>query len=80
MALTRPITISDEEQPTEGATKDTDEPRQIVVVVEPTVTTKGETVTVTDQPPNEVGLTTEADAATNPSVDTGDRKNTEVES
>ena len=80
MGRTTPITISDEEQPVEGATKDTDEPRQTAAGVEPTVTTEGETIAVTEeQPPNEDGVTTEVDVAADHPVDTSDKQNTEVQ-
>ena len=42
MGRTMPITISDEEQPPEGTTKDIVEPRQTIAGDEPQVTTEAE--------------------------------------
>ena len=67
---TTPITISDEEQPTGGTTKDIDESP---------VTTEAETNVVSEQPPKESGVTTEASVAAEHLVKTNNRQDSEVE-
>mgnify|MGYP000341313240 CR=1 FL=1 len=70
---TTPITISDEEQPEEGATKDTDGPPQTTTGEELTVATEGETIAEMEEKPlKEAGETIKA-TAEHP-VDTGDRR------
>ena len=76
MERTTPITISDEEQPEEGTTKDTDGPRPTEVGEEHTVETEGEKITNMEeaekQSPMEAGEKTEAVVVVDHSVNTED--------
>ena len=70
------ITISDEEQPQEGATKDTDVPRQTGDGEEKMVATEGEKIAdiekPEEQPPKEAGETTNATMVVDHPVNTED--------
>ena len=80
MERTTPITISDEEQPEEGATKDTDGPPLTATGEEPRTATEAKTIAETEeQPPKEVGETIEATVAVEHSGDTGDRRDPDAE-
>ena len=77
---TTPITISDEEQPEEGATKDTDGPRLMATGEEPRAKTEAETIAEMEEKPlKEAGETIEATVAAEQPVDTGDRRDPDAE-
>ena len=78
MERTTPITISDEEQPEEGVTKDTDGPRRKEVGEEWTIATKREKIAHMEvpevEPSKEAGETTEAAVVVDNPFDTEDRR------